>query len=374
MQQRQCGVGQAKATTRAIQPAPSAMVNAMSGVMPLAKQTARQAGSGAQKRPDTLSSAQGEQVGDQRVDVRGREPEHEAARHGVALPRDDVRAGVGQGLPEVVRGGPGAALLGDGTGAGELRTESPALAGDVVAPAAVEGPIQLAAAGDGLGRWWLGAGDEAEHGDERDAPQDPPPHHATVEDRAALRGATVVLDDRTVLRGIDLTLEPGVTVIRGRNGAGKTTLLRALAGLVPLARGSRVVGGDVLYLGHRPQLHRALSASENLAFFARYRGRPAAGVTAALAAWGVTDAARPVERLSAGQRRRASLARLDVERCPVVLLDEPFAELDDEAFALLAERIAALEAGGQAVLIATHAHEELARYRTVHLDAGTLVP
>ena len=195
-----------------------------------------------------------------------------------------------------------------------------------------------------------------------------------MEDRAALRGATVVLDDRTVLRGIDLTLAPGVTVIRGPNGAGKTTLLRALAGLLPLSRGSRVMGGDVLYLGHRPQLHRALSASENLAFFARYRGRATEPVSEALAAWGVTDAARPVERLSAGQRRRASLARLDVEQCAVVLMDEPFAELDDEAFALLAQRIAACEGRGQTVVIATHAHEELARYRTVRLDAGVLVP
>ena len=195
-----------------------------------------------------------------------------------------------------------------------------------------------------------------------------------MEDRAALRGATVALDDRIVLRRIDLALAPGITVIRGPNGAGKTTLLRALAGLVPLSRGSRVVGDDVLYLGHRPQLHRALSASENLAFFARYRGRSAAGVAEALAAWGVTDATRPVDRLSAGQRRRASLARLDVERCAVVLMDEPFAELDDEAFALLAQRIGACEARGQTVVIATHAHEELSRYRTLRLDAGVLVP
>ena len=192
----------------------------------------------------------------------------------------------------------------------------------------------------------------------------------SVEDRAALRGATVVLDDRAVLQDIDLALGPGVTVIRGRNGAGKTTLLRAVAGLLPLARGTRAVAGDILYLGHRPQLHRALSARENLSFFARYRGLPTAGIDEALAAWGVPDVARPVERLSAGQRRRASLARLDIERCAVVLLDEPFAELDDEAFTLLAGRLDACGARGQAVAIATHAHEELARYRTLRLDAG----
>lgn len=195
----------------------------------------------------------------------------------------------------------------------------------------------------------------------------------SVQDRATLRGAAVVLDDRTVLRDVDLAVGPGITVVRGQNGAGKTTLLRALAGLIPLSRGTRTVDGDLLYLGHRPQLHRALSALENLTFFARYRGVPVDGIAAALLSWGVTDTARPVERLSAGQRRRASLARLEVERCAVVLLDEPFAELDDEAAALLASRIEDCETRGQTVVIATHAHAELMRYRTLRLDTGTLV-
>jgi len=194
----------------------------------------------------------------------------------------------------------------------------------------------------------------------------------SVEDRAALRGATVRLDDRTVLHGIDLVFAPGVTVIRGRNGAGKTTLLRALAGLVPLAHGSREVPSDILYLGHRPQLHRALSASQNLAFFARYRGLATSGIGRALLEWGVPDAGRPVDGLSAGQRRRASLARLDTEPCAVVLLDEPFSELDDDARALLAGRIDACGARGQTVVVATHGHDELAHHRTVLLEAGTI--
>lgn len=194
-----------------------------------------------------------------------------------------------------------------------------------------------------------------------------------LQDRATLRGAVVVLDDRTVLRAVDLEIGPGITVVRGQNGAGKTTLLRALAGLVPLARGTRAIDGDVLYLGHRPQLHRALSAIENLSFFARYRGLATDGIPQALRSWGVTDTARPVERLSAGQRRRSSLARLEIERCRLVLLDEPFAELDDEAAALLAGRLEDCASRDQAVVIATHAHTELARYRTLRLDAGALV-
>lgn len=195
----------------------------------------------------------------------------------------------------------------------------------------------------------------------------------TVEATALLRAADIVLDDRTVLRAIDLGIFPGVTLVRGDNGAGKTTLLRALAGLLPLARGTRRAPADLLYLGHRPQLHRSLSAAENLSFFARYRAGDAAGVARALAAWGVPDVARPAERLSAGQRRRASLARLETERCSLVLLDEPFAELDLDASARLAAALAVAGGRGQAVVIATHGHADLPSHRTVLLDGGRIV-
>lgn len=194
----------------------------------------------------------------------------------------------------------------------------------------------------------------------------------SVEDRATLRGARVVLDDRAILRDVDLAIGPGITVVRGENGAGKTTLLRAIAGLVPLSRGTRAVQGDVLYLGHRPQLHRALSATQNLDFFARYRGLRADQIAPSLSAWGVADSGRSVDRLSAGQRRRVALARLEIERCSLVLLDEPFAELDDEAAAMLAVRIGVCADRGQSVVIATHGHAELTRYRTLHLADGTL--
>lgn len=210
----------------------------------------------------------------------------------------------------------------------------------------------------------------------------------TVEATALLRAADVVLDDRTVLRAIDLEIAPGITLLRGHNGAGKTTLLRALAGLVPLARGTRRAPAEVLYLGHRPQLHRSLSAAENLSFFARYRiaagrapvpsGPRRGGVTEAvadaLAAWGVPLTRRPAERLSAGQRRRAALARIDTEQCPLVLLDEPFAELDDEASVRLTAVIAAAGRRGQAVVIATHGHADLPFDRTVVLGSGAMVP
>ncbi len=178
---------------------------------------------------------------------------------------------------------------------------------------------------------------------------------------AVLRGATVILDDRPVLRAFDLCVGPGLTVIRGANGSGKTTLLRALAGLVPLARGERDVPGGVLYLGHRPQLLRGLSARDNLRFFAAFRGGSHDGTDRALASWGLDGrmAARPVETLSAGQRRRAALSRIDNEPADLVLLDEPFAELDDVATERLGTALTAAIAAGRSVVLATHGHPEL---------------
>lgn len=189
---------------------------------------------------------------------------------------------------------------------------------------------------------------------------------------ASLRDATVILDDRAVLRRASLELAVGITVLRGANGAGKTTLLRALAGLAPLARGTRDVPPHVLYLGHRPQLLHGLSARENLRFLSELRGT-GGEVAHALGRWGLAaDADRPVEKLSAGQRRRAALARIDTEGCDLVLLDEPFAELDADAAGLL--RRSLTERSGTATLIASHGHAELdaIAVRVYELDEGRL--
>jgi heme exporter protein A len=177
---------------------------------------------------------------------------------------------------------------------------------------------------------------------------------------ASLHDATVVLDDRVILRAVNVAVDPGLTLVRGPNGSGKTTLLRALAGLVPLASGDRRVAGDVLYIGHRPMLLRGLTARENLEFFVRFRGGDTRGIDGALRAWGIgEDMDRPVERLSAGERRRAALARVETERVPILLLDEPFADLDDTGASRLREAIARARDDGRSVVVATHAHPEL---------------
>jgi heme exporter protein A len=182
----------------------------------------------------------------------------------------------------------------------------------------------------------------------------------TVQSGASLHDATIVLDDRVILRAVSVAIEGGLTLVRGPNGSGKTTLLRALAGLVPLAHGDRRVAGDVLYIGHRPMLLRGLTARENLEFFVRFRGGDTRAIDGALRAWGVgEDMDRPVERLSAGERRRAALARVETERVPLLLLDEPFADLDDAGVSRVRDTIVRARDDGRAIVVATHAHSEL---------------
>jgi heme exporter protein A len=194
---------------------------------------------------------------------------------------------------------------------------------------------------------------------------------------ASLHDATVILDDQVVLRRVTFEVLPGLTVVRGPNGAGKTTLLRALAGLVPLARGRRDVRGAPLFIGHRPMLLRGLSPRANLAFLAAFRGDGSNGVADALTAWGlgaVLD--KPMDRLSAGQRKRAALARIDVEREPVVLLDEPFADLDADGALRLRGSLRAALARGQDVVLVTHLNDTLEGdvTRDVFIAGGAVRP
>ena len=194
-----------------------------------------------------------------------------------------------------------------------------------------------------------------------------------------------------MLRSVDIELEPGVTVLRGPNGSGKTTVLRALAGLVPLVRGSREVPFDVLYIGHRPQLLHGLTSRESLRFFLEFRGPTSRAwhtplkataretredrIQSACDRWGIAaEADRPIERLSAGQRRRSALARLDLETCAVTLLDEPFADLDETGAALLWSWLAEARGLGSSVLVASHGHTDLDAIaaRTYALEDGRI--
>jgi heme exporter protein A len=168
---------------------------------------------------------------------------------------------------------------------------------------------------------------------------------------------------REVFSGIGFAIGGGEALaVTGRNGAGKSSLLRLIAGLVRIAAGRLVLtGGDpdlplaeqVHYLGHQDALKPSLTVAENLDFWTRYLG--GGDPAPALAAAGLDAVAKlPAGYLSAGQRRRLSIARLVAVRRPVWLLDEPTSALDRPAQDRLAELMRGHLTGGGIIVAAAH--------------------
>jgi len=161
--------------------------------------------------------------------------------------------------------------------------------------------------------------------------------------------------EREVLSGVELALEPGRTlVVFGPNGAGKTTLLRVLATLLrPHAGTVRVLGsalpeedwavrGRVGFVGHEPLLYRELTARENLRFHARLHGVAEDRVRELLDQVALTERAdEPLRTLSRGMVQRVAVARAVLHEPELLLLDEPYANLDPAAIELLAPLIGA---------------------------------
>ncbi|WP_024511416.1 heme ABC exporter ATP-binding protein CcmA [Bradyrhizobium sp. ARR65] len=177
---------------------------------------------------------------------------------------------------------------------------------------------------------------------------------------------TCVRGGREVFSGLSFELAAGqLLAVTGRNGSGKTSLLRLIAGLLPQAAGSLALeGGDAEltlgeqahYLGHRDALKPALSVLENLTFWRDFLGGEAFDAPESLAAVGLTHAAHlPAAYLSAGQRRRLSLARLLTVRRPVWLLDEPTNALDTSGQDMVAGLMREHLARGGLIVAATHA-------------------
>jgi heme exporter protein A len=170
--------------------------------------------------------------------------------------------------------------------------------------------------------------------------------------------------ERLVLAGVGGAVgHGGALLLRGANGAGKSTLLRVLAGLLRPDEGRITWDGEALddlpawsrhvaYVGHLDALKPGLTVAENLRPWAR---RSARGIEAALAVVGLEALAGiPARFLSAGQRRRAVLARLALSAAPLWLLDEPTNALDAASLARLEAMLAAHREAGGAVVAATH--------------------
>jgi heme exporter protein A len=181
----------------------------------------------------------------------------------------------------------------------------------------------------------------------------------TASDLACVRGG------RQVFRDVSFAVGAGETLlVTGPNAAGKSSLLRIVAGLIRPQRGrlelegadaELTVGEQAHYLGHQDALKPSLSVAENLAFWAAFLGGRGAKGGAALAAVGLDGLAHlPAVYLSAGQRRRLSLARLLAVERPIWLLDEPASALDVSGQAMLAALMRAHLARDGLILAATH--------------------
>jgi heme exporter protein A len=176
--------------------------------------------------------------------------------------------------------------------------------------------------------------------------------------------------DRWALSGLNLELAPGRSLLlAGPNGAGKTTMLRLLATTLQPSEGSlRVFGIDprqdpmaarrhIALLTHRTQLYNELTASENLHISARLMGLSSDPhrTPALLERVGLsTRGSDRVRSFSAGMRKRLAFARLLLQDPQIILLDEPYGQLDPEGFAFVDNLVAQLLEEGRTLVLSTH--------------------
>jgi heme exporter protein A len=170
----------------------------------------------------------------------------------------------------------------------------------------------------------------------------------------------------TLFSDIGFDLGPGeALIVTGPNGSGKSTLLRTLAGLLPPDAGTlRLEGAGEIwptvaagshYLGHLDAMKTVLTVAENLEFWQRFLGEPRLTVEAALDKVGLGGIGHlPFGYLSAGQKRRAAIARLLTNHRPLWLLDEPTAGLDAQSEMDFVELMKAHLGAGGIVVAATH--------------------
>jgi heme exporter protein A len=183
--------------------------------------------------------------------------------------------------------------------------------------------------------------------------------------RLSGRGIRCVRGGREVFAGLDFGASSGEALaVTGPNGSGKTSLLRLIAGLLTMAGGSvdledgqpeLTLSEQAHYLGHRDALKPALSVQENLSFWRDFLGGEAFEPAESLTAVGLGHAAHlPAAYLSAGQRRRLSIARLLAVRRPIWLLDEPTSALDAAGQGMFAGLMSEHLARGGLIIAATH--------------------
>lgn len=183
----------------------------------------------------------------------------------------------------------------------------------------------------------------------------------------AARALRFCRNDEPVFGPLDLHVDGGqALLVQGGNGAGKTSLLRVLAGLLRADSGVIELDGKpstareralyLSYVGHLTALKADLGALQNLEFYCGIHGRRARQMPAnALAVVGLAGHEdTPARQLSAGQKKRLSLARAWLSPAPIWLLDEPYANLDLDGIDLVNRMISAHLRSGGAAIVTTH--------------------
>jgi heme ABC exporter ATP-binding subunit CcmA len=168
------------------------------------------------------------------------------------------------------------------------------------------------------------------------------------------------------LRQVSVDFEPGrCYVLLGENGAGKSTLLRILAGLLRPSFGKVTVFGEdephdarerIGYMSHAPMLYDELTAQENLSYFrSLYTGRACLAPSEALRQVGLDpELTRPLGHYSQGMRQRTSLARVLLSAPELLLLDEPFSNMDVESARQMVELLAGFRQSNRTIVLTTH--------------------
>jgi heme ABC exporter ATP-binding subunit CcmA len=189
---------------------------------------------------------------------------------------------------------------------------------------------------------------------------------------ACLKQVSKVFGSFAALRQVSVDLEPGrCYVLIGENGAGKSTLLRILAGLLRPTHGTVKVFGDqephdararIGYMSHAPMLYDELTGQENLRYFASlYPGRKCLSPAEALTQVGLDPGLnRLLGQYSQGMRQRTSLARVLLPVPELLLLDEPFSNMDVESAHQMVNLLSGFRQTNRTIVITTHQHEQAA--------------
>jgi heme ABC exporter ATP-binding subunit CcmA len=184
-----------------------------------------------------------------------------------------------------------------------------------------------------------------------------------------LDGVSRLFGSFAALRQVSLNLEAGrCYILIGENGAGKSTLLRILAGLLRPSLGTVTLFGShtpqqararIGYMSHAPMLYDELTGVENLRYFsALYPGRPCLTPEEALRQVGLDPTLdRTLGQYSQGMRQRTSLARVLLPVPELLLLDEPFSNMDVESVSQMVELLASFRQSNRTIVITTHQRE-----------------